>query len=136
MKLYRLGQGTWVVLAACDRKGNCQVITWLEGVKKRDRDKLLRLIHDWTCKRGPPRHNDQKYKHLRGDVWEFKAGPKRGAELRIVCCEFDRTIVCIEGLVKRDKTPQAVIKRAEQVCTRYKQDAANNDLEIIDAPEV
>ncbi|MGI8739491.1 MAG: type II toxin-antitoxin system RelE/ParE family toxin [Gammaproteobacteria bacterium] len=106
---------------------------WLKSkhLDQRQARKLLYFLDRVIPEHGPRKHNDQQYKHLEGDVYEIKAGPKRGAEVRILCFEGKRAVICTEGITKRDKTPSSSIERSQTLCDTYKQAIVSGSIEIV-----
>ncbi len=69
-------------------------------------DRLLELIAD----HGPPR-NEERYKHVTGQVWEVKTH-----KARILVCCFGRCIVLLEACIKRtQKLDPNVLGRAQEL---------------------
>lgn len=132
MKLLELAKRRWVVLAVYDHRDQCQVLEFLDGIDKRLSDKMLGLLKKYVPDYGPPKHNKTKAKHLKGDIWEFMAGPKAGAKLRVLYFQdANNIVVCTEAFTKRDKTPQNSIDHAQKLCDQYKADKRAGHIEIV-----
>ncbi len=126
MRLGRIAyRDKWAVLAITD--GNdCQVLEFL-GVLDAKPAKKLRTLIDTTLRQfvpehGPPLHNEHQAKHLDGDVYEFKRGPKTGPKVRITFFMPKaprRTVVCVEAFKKRGEDLGKQIKRAQEAYYDY-----------------
>ena len=51
-----------------DQRNKCQVLDYLRNIDKRQREKMLYLLQEYVPTEGPPHYNNQKAKHLEGDV--------------------------------------------------------------------
>ena len=130
MRLLRVREGVWTILAVCDSRGLCPLQDFLggfdagAGVEER---KMLALL-DRTSKHGTP-SNKEKFSPLRNDIWEFKTTKYRAL------CFFDanRVIVCTNGFEKNQrKTPPGEIERAMRERQRYIEAKSLGAIEIVD----
>lgn len=118
MRVRRLScQGTYTVLAACDNRGACTLLDFLEGLDAnfgKDQARMLALL-ERVAMGGPPHNTDISHK-IEDDIWEFIQGRLR------VFYFFDegKVVVCTHGLVKKtQKTPKNDIKIAVRVREQY-----------------
>ncbi len=100
------------ILVVHDHRNRCQVRRFLEDLTRNDRherekmDRLLELIADHG-----PRRNEERYKHVSGQVWEVKTH-----KVRILVCCFDRCMVLLEAGTKRtQKLDPNVLGRAQEL---------------------
>ncbi len=74
MKLYRVAESAYIILAAFDREGNSQamdVTHYTKLVRKKEREAALQWIHAIMPENGLPKHASQ----VLGDIVEFRAVP-------------------------------------------------------------
>jgi phage-related protein len=120
MRLLKLGQKEWTVLAVLDEHDGCSVLDLLAGAG----DPGKRMLADLQVsipERGPPLNNPEASKALRDSILEFREPTNRGGTLRVLYFyDKGRVIVCAEGLLKkRNKTPDALIDNAIKIRTQY-----------------
>ena len=118
MRVRRLPfNGQFTVLAACDNRGACTLLQFLEGLGanlQKDSDHMLELL-ERVASSGPPRNTEICHK-IEGEIWEFIKG-----RLRVLWFyDAGKVVVCTHGLVKSSqKLPRAEIARAQQIKEDY-----------------
>lgn len=129
MRVRRLPfQGPYTVYAACDARGECTLLEFLNGLGadlEKDSDRILTLL-ERVAQQGPVR-NDKISHKIEGDIWEFIQGRLR------VFYFYDegRVVVCTHGLVKKtQKTPKGEITAANRVRVQYLAAKQRGDLFI------
>lgn len=114
MQLREVVKNQWRILAACDSRGDCQLLSFLGSFREPEEAearKMMALV-SWTSRNGPPK-NKEKSNPLGDDIFEFKTTSFR------VLYFFDegRLIVCCHGFVKKtNKCPRG--QKAAAVKTR------------------
>lgn len=134
MKLLRLARGKFQGLAACSARGECPLLSFMNGLQgnlQNQADRMLCLL-ERVALVGPPRNTDICHQ-LHNEIWQFESG-----KIRVLW--FYGTgrgiIVCSHAFVKAtQKTPRRQINQALQVKRRYFQDAAREDLEILESED-
>lgn len=115
-----------------DHQG-CIVLEFMGGIEAALRDKMFYLLEKRVPFHGPP-SSDEKCKHLRGKIWEFKADPNRGPGIRIPYFREGNQFICTHAFLKdQRKTPPGEIGRAEAIYEEYiaARDANPRQLNII-----
>ena len=130
MKLRRVRQARWTVLAVCERRGGCPLLEFLAGLEAQlgaDGRAMLRLL-SFTAEQGPP-HNDELSHKIVGEIWEFVAG-----RLRVLWFyDEGRLVVCSHGFVKRtQKIPPGEVDRAQAAYAAYQAAKKAGLLEVVD----
>ena len=118
MRVRRLPfQGTYRILVACDTRGDCALLDFLErlgaGLEK-DGDRMLAVLEK-VAQQGPLR-NDKVSHKIAYDIWEFIQG-----RLRVLYFyDEGRVVVCTHGFVKKtQKAPKGEIATANRVREQY-----------------
>ena len=118
MRVRRLPfEGTYSILAACDNRGGCLLLDFLNGLGaglEKDADRMLALL-ERVAQQGSQR-NDKISHKIEGDIWEFIQGRLR------VFYFYDegRLVVCTHGFVKKtQKAPKGEIATANRVREQY-----------------
>lgn len=133
MKLLQLHKGKFRVLLVGNSDA-CQVLDFLDRYDERQAIKMLSLL-EYVSVHGLP-VNENKAKHLKGSVWEFKVGPKKGAKLRVAFFrDSNNTFICTEAFTKRSRTPQTIISKCEDAKTKYISDSKNGKIVIEKLPD-
>jgi len=85
---------------------------------------------------GPPKHNKNKARYLRDGIYEFKAGPRLGAEIRTLFFYggSGNIVICSETFKKAEITDDEAIDRASKLKEEYEQ-IKKSDMTIIDLSE-
>jgi phage-related protein len=121
-------QGPYTLYAACDARGACTLLEFLDGLGadlEKDSDRMLALL-ERVAQQGPVR-NDKISHKIEGDIWEFIQGRLR------VFYFYDegRVVVCTHGLVKKtQKTPKGDIAMANRIREQYLAAKRQGDLVI------
>lgn len=112
--LYR---GSRRSIEAVVRRGACPAQDYIDGLGAVERKKVLALLlragDHW------PIVNTEKFKHLEGDIYEFKAGRHR------LTCFFQpgARIIITHGFRKQTaRTPKPEIARAETIRSQFMED--------------
>lgn len=130
MKLRKLYESQYTLHAACDDRGNAQLLDFLEGLGsnlRSNRDGILNLL-DRCAKHGPPRNKDLKH-HLGDGIFELIKG-----RLRVLYfTDKGKLIICSHGLIKKSgNIPRRDIEAAKRIRERYEQARATNQLQILE----
>lgn len=118
MRVRRLPfQGTYRILAACDTRGDCALLDFLDdlgGGLEKDGDRMLAVLEK-VAQQGPLQNNKVSHK-IDGDIWEFIQG-----RLRVLYFyDEGRVVVCTHGFVKKtQKAPKGEIATANRVREQY-----------------
>lgn len=134
MRLAKLGQGRWKVLAVVNARGDCPVLELLmesgaPGVR------LLADLQERVPQHGPPR-NSEASKPLRDKIFEFREPTTHGGTLRILYF-YDKgnVVICANGILKKSrKTPDELIDAAVDIKAAYDAATQRNDIEIEELP--
>lgn len=130
MRIKRVRESTWQVLALCAFRGDCPLLdflTGLEGNLQRDGRRVLQLL-ERVSQYGPPRNTD--ICHQVGDgIWEFIQG-----RIRILWFyDKGKMILCTHGFVKKSqKTPRADLEQALRQRRAYELAASQGHIRIED----
>lgn len=135
MKLLRLGQMEYTVLAVYDDDGVCPVMESLENLATNNQaaGRMLQKLMDYIPEAGPNFRNSEKVKRLKdaGGIAEFREQPKRGPKVRVLFfLDGQKVVICTNAFEKRDKTPQSEIDTAKDAKERYFQAKERGQLEI------
>jgi hypothetical protein len=130
MKLRQIEAGRWVVLAICDPRGECQVATFINNLKRGTTDFLqTTAVLQLAASDGPP-HNKRKSNQLADGIFELKT--HSGIRIPYFYDE-GRLVICTEAMHKPRKTElRRVVARAQRDRQRYFQAKSGNQLEIIE----
>lgn len=118
MRVRRLPfEGNFRILAACDKRGECLLLEFLDGLgtdMQKDSDRMLVLLEKVAL--GGPLRNDKQSHKIEGDIWEFIQG-----RLRVLYFyDEGRVVVCTHGFVKKtQKAPKGEIATANRVREQY-----------------
>jgi len=107
---------------AITRGGKCLVREFIEKLPGSDRKKVVALLKR-AGEHGPP-VNEEKFKHLRDRIFEFKAHRVR------ILCAFDKgqIIILTHGFIKqKGKTPKTEIERAIRLIEQLRQKEAYDE---------
>jgi phage-related protein len=137
MRLLRLARLHWDVLAVCDQRGDCQVLSFLEalqGLEGKAAKNMLAILRKTVPVSGP--HMGERLSKSLGDgVYEFRRQPK-GKKLRVLWFYGGTSvIVCTAAFKKAERTPQVQLDRARFLRKQYWIARSRNELEIIDSKE-
>jgi phage-related protein len=138
MKLRRIARVEWDVLAVCDQRGDCQVLSFLQeltGVEGKAAKGMLALLEGTVASSGPPK-GEPVCKSLGDGVYEFRKQPK-GKKLRVLWFYGGTAvIVCTAAFKKAERTPRVQLERARFLRKQYWLARSRDELEIIDSTEV
>lgn len=136
MKLRRLGRTRWDVLAVCDEAENCFVLDFLSSIDQTLAAKMLFLLENKLPELGPLGMRSNESKKISEHIYELKRRPKSGAQVRIFYF-FDgqKTIVCTNGFIKRNKLDRTALEQAEQMRRKYFMEKESGTLKILDPNE-
>jgi phage-related protein len=128
MRLVRVAKVVWDVVAITGEAGG-NVLSELEAIDpsyRRHVENMRVMIEQYVPRNGPPR-NKLKCSPLGDDIFEFKAGPKKGKKLRVLWF-YDAgdpiiryRILCTHLFLKQTRTTppdekdRAVEKRKEYI---------------------
>ncbi|HWN44311.1 MAG TPA: type II toxin-antitoxin system RelE/ParE family toxin [Thermoanaerobaculia bacterium] len=133
MKLVRIAQDHWDVLAVMDHRGDCQVLDFLEALAPNyhaAKKSMFVLLRSVLPKSGPPKHNEIS-KSLGGGIFELRRQPK-GRKLRVVYFyDSGFRIICTSAFTKAETTPQIEIESARFLARRYREARFRNELVIV-----
>jgi hypothetical protein len=97
MKLRGIARGSWVVLAVCSDRGDCQLVEFLNelgGGASAEARKLMAVLTR-ASQQGPPR-SKQRSNTLGDGIFEFKSGSLRA----LYFYDGERLIVCSHGFLQ------------------------------------
>jgi len=93
---------------------------------------MLAMLKEYVPTNGPPKQNQNMSKHLNGNIFEFKRGPKAGRKYRVLYFFDERNVVvCTTAFTKGEKTPDGVIDAAENIRTDYLNAKKSKKLDIV-----
>ncbi len=137
MKLLRIAKGRWEVLAICDQRGDCQVLTFLdrlEGLERKAAKSMLTILEKTVPQFGPPK-TETTSKFLGDGVYEFRRQPK-GKKLRVLWFYGGTAvIVCTAAFKKAERTPRVRLDQARFLRKQYWIARSRGEIEIIDPHE-
>jgi Phage derived protein Gp49-like (DUF891) len=117
----------WEVIAQTDAGGRnvrTEIETLDQGYKHRET--MLGLLKSEVPRNGPPSHNKNMSSPLRDDIFEFKAGPRKGRKLRVFWFydagnpTIPRRIICTHHVLKQSaKAHPDDIQHAVRVRKEY-----------------
>lgn len=137
MRVVQLLCEEWEIVAVRDRRGICQVYEFLDhGVSESLQGKMNAVLNHVAFK-GPKIRNKDMVRHLRGAIWEFKRGAKRGPKFRILYFGDDglRRVVCTFAFLKTDKTPQNRINDGQAIKDEYEGIKGTAGFEVVSIEE-
>jgi putative component of toxin-antitoxin plasmid stabilization module len=132
MNLIELGRKTWRVLAVCDHRDNCQVLSYLRSSQSSDAARrMFGNLRQTIPERGPEFRNKEKVKHLDDGIYEFRIQPKKGPKSRVIFfTDGNSVVVCTEGLDKRNDDLSLYIEKAKDIRERYLADCNAGQIDI------
>lgn len=138
MKLVRIAQKHWEVLAICDSRGMCLAMEFLGDLMGTTyqiaAEQMFRLLTIQTPANGPPK-TEPLCKSLGDGLYEFRKQPK-GKKLRVVWFYGGgAVVVCAVAFTKGERTPRNKIAQARLLRERYGRAKAAQEIEIIDIEE-
>jgi len=106
-----LAKGPCAIVAYARRvNGNRPAKDFIENLEKSDQAKLAKSFH-YLAQIGII-HGTEKFRKLRGKIWEFKTHPK----VRVLCFQSGKTWLLTHGFNKETgDTPSRQIERAEDI---------------------
>jgi phage-related protein len=138
MKLLLVAHGSHRVVAACSRRGRCQLLSFfneLEGDLREQADRMLTLLEEVALS-GPPRNTDRCH-WIEKNIWQFEEGRIRILWFNGGQFEGLPNIVCSHGFKKTtQKTPIRQKDLIKGVRRQYFQDLKDGSIEIIEEEEV
>lgn len=135
MRLAKIGQSRWTVLAVRDGRGACPVLDLLES-SGAPGERLLADLEQTIPERGPPRNSDAS-KALRDKILELREPTTHGGTLRVLYFyDEGNLIVCANGVLKKsNKTPDELIDAAVKLRNQYLKAKEENKLVIETLPK-
>jgi phage-related protein len=138
MRLLRIARRQWDVLAVCDQRGCCQVLSFLEeltGLEGKAAKSMLAILEETVPVFGPP-PGEPLCKSLGGGIYEFRKQPK-GKKLRVLWFYGGTAvIVCTAAFKKAEKTPQVQLDQARFLRKQYWTARSRGEIELIDRKEI
>jgi len=133
VKLARIAQAQWDILAVVDPRGYCQIIDFLDSLEapyRAAKDSMIHLLTEHLPIHGPPK-GEPHCKPLGFGLFEFRRQPK-GKKLRILWFYGKgRVVVCSTAFVKAETTPRIEIERSRLIARQYSAAAERGEIEII-----
>ena len=103
-----------IVAYACRLNGSKPAKDFIEGLRELDQAKLAKSFH--CMAQIGNIHNIQRFRKLRGKIYEFKVHPK----VRILCFQFGKTWFLTHGFNKESgDTPPRQIDTAEDIMKEH-----------------
>lgn len=142
MILMRLARDRWDVLATLSEDSElCPVLEFL--LEKRHGQQATRrgmysFLRETVPVHGPQEDNPEICLRMRpyGDgLWEFRKQPQKGQKVRVLFFRDGSRIICVNGFLKTDVTPQRKLDEAFAVRQRYFVDKSLGDLTIVHLDE-
>lgn len=142
MKLVRLARARWDVLATLTDDGEyCDVLDFL--LEKRygqqaTRRSLFAFLRESVPLYGPQEDNPELCQRMRpfeDGLYEFRKQPSKGQKVRVLFFKDGHRIICVNGFLKTDATPQRKLSEAVALRQRYFEDRRRGNIEIIDLDE-
>jgi phage-related protein len=94
--------------------GNRPALEYIESLEQSDRAKLAKSFN--TMAQVGKIWNTERFRKLRGKIWEFKVYPK----VRVLCFQLGSTWLLTHGFDKETgDTPLRQIERAEQIMKEH-----------------
>jgi|SRR6185295_7384973 len=138
MKLLRIARRNWDVLAVCDRRGDCQVLSFLEelrGPEEVAAESMLWLLQEAVPIYGPPK-GEPLCKSLGAGVYELRKQPK-GKKLRVLWFYGGTAvIVCTAAFKKAERTPRVQLDQARFLRKQYWIARSRGEIDIVDPKEI
>lgn len=137
MRLLRIARLEWDVLAVCDQRGGCQVLSFLDeltGLEGKAAADMLTMLRRTVARFGPPMR-EPLCKALGEGIFEFRRQPK-GKKLRVLWFYGGTAvIVCTAAFKKAERTPRIQLDRARFLRKQYWLARSRSELEITDSEE-
>jgi len=137
MRLLRIARLEWDVLAVCDQRGDCQVLSFLEeltGLEGQAAADMLTMLRRTVARFGP-QMREPLCKALGEGIFEFRRQPK-GKKLRVLWFYGGTAvIVCTAAFKKAERTPRIQLDRARFLRKQYWLARSRGELEITDSKE-
>jgi phage-related protein len=134
VKLLRIARLHWEVLAICDGRGECQVLSFLEelrGPESVAAESMLVLLRQTVPGSGPPK-GEPLCKAFGDGVFEFRRQPK-GKKLRVLWFYGGAAIiVCTAAFKKAERTPRVQLDQARFLRKQYWIARSRGEIEIFD----
>jgi hypothetical protein len=125
VKLARIAQAQWDVLAIVDPRGYCQIIDFLDSLEapyQAAKDSMIHLLTEHLPIHGPPK----------GEPHCKPLGFGLGKKLRILWFYGKgRVVVCSTAFVKAETTPRIEIERSRLIARQYSAAAERGEIEIL-----
>jgi hypothetical protein len=142
MRLVRLARARWDVLAMLAEDGEfCDVLDFL--LEKRygqqaTRRSLFAFLRESVPFYGPREDNPELCQRMRpfeDGLYEFRKQPSRGQKVRVLFFKDGHRIICVNGFLKTDATPQRKLSEAVALRLLYFEDRRRGNIEIVDLDE-
>lgn len=142
MKLLRLKRAKWDVLAVLEDDGEtCALLEFLlsprEG-QQATRRGLYSFLRETVPEYGPQEDNLDLCARMRpyeDGLFEFRKQPSKGPKVRVLFFRDERRIICVDGFLKTDETPQRKLTEAAEIRRRYFEAQRKKQIEIVDLEE-
>lgn len=121
MRLRRIAQGRWEVLAVVDGRGRCQVLDFLDelnGDLRSARDLLNRSLRLYMPLEGPPTASAHLCRPLGDGLFELRRQPE-GPKPRVLFFQDGQRIVCAHAFSKPETTPRPEVEHARGLREQY-----------------
>jgi hypothetical protein len=136
MRLLRLKRAKWDVLVVLERereKDVCPVLDFLlnprEG-QQAARRAFYAFLRESVPMYGPQEENTELCFRMRpyeDGLFEFRKQPRHGPKLRVLFFRDGKRIICVDGFLKTNETPQRKLTEAAAVRRRYFEAKAKKD---------
>jgi hypothetical protein len=138
MKLVRLGRAKWDVLATLSDGEDCEVLDFLLGKREGQqgtRKGMYSFLRETVPRYGPQEENTELCLRMRpyeDGLYEFRKQPRTGPKVRVVFFTDGNRIICVNGFLKTDMTPQRKLDEAAAIRRLYFDEKRKGEVEILD----
>jgi len=137
MRLLRLGRSKWEVLATLSEQGErCEVLDFLLGKREGQqgvRTGMYSFLRETVPRYGIQEDNTELCLRMRpyeDGLYEFRKQPRTGPKVRVIFFTDGDRIICVDGFLKTDATPQRKLDEAAAIRRRYFDEKRKGDIEI------
>ena len=138
MRLVRLARSRWEALAILAEGEHCEVLDFLLGKREGQqgvRRGMYSFLRETVPLYGPQEDNAELCLRMRpyeDGLYEFRKQARAGPKVRVIFFTDGNRIICVNGFLKTDATPQRKLDEAAAVRRRYFDDKSKGDIEILD----